>query len=189
MHPFVVDMFANPSTMYIHMWYVLHIYIYGEDEVSKLKKTCSAIYMVKVKFRSWRKPAVSYIYGEGEISKLKKTCSAEFSKFIRYMEIEEDECMVSFDVTSLYTNVPIKDTLNIIKDLLLNDENLHNKISIPPEEFLKITEFVLNKDMVHIQQRHPRTNRWSSNGWTSVVSCSRNLHAGTWTNCSHYIQQ
>ena len=52
------------------------------------------------------------------------------------MEIEEDECMVSFDVTSSYTNVPIKDTLNIIKDLLLNDENLHNKTSIPAEEFL-----------------------------------------------------
>ena len=34
---------------------------------------------------------------------------------------------------------------NIIKDLLLNDENLHNKTSIPPEEFLEITEFVLTK--------------------------------------------
>ena len=61
------------------------------------------------------------------------------------MEIDEDECTVSFDVTSLYTNVPIKDTLNIIKDLLLNDENLHNKTSIPPDEFLEITEFVLTK--------------------------------------------
>ena len=32
--------------------------------------------------------------------------------------------MVSFDFTSLYTNVPIKDTLLIVKDLLVNDPDL-----------------------------------------------------------------
>ena len=35
--------------------------------------------------------------------------------------------MVSFDVTSLYTNIPIIDTLNIIKDYINNDDNLLGK--------------------------------------------------------------
>ena len=51
----------------------------------------------------------------------------------------------SFDVTSLYTNVPIKDTLVIIKDLLENDANLHKKTKIPHDSLLDIIEFLLTK--------------------------------------------
>ena len=39
--------------------------------------------------------------------------STTFSNYIRNVPIEDDEIMVSFDVTSLYTNIPIIDTLNI----------------------------------------------------------------------------
>ena len=42
--------------------------------------------------------------------------STMFSHYIRNVPIEDDEIMVSFDVTYLYTNIPIIDTLNIIKD-------------------------------------------------------------------------
>ena len=34
--------------------------------------------------------------------------------------------MVSFDVTSLYTKIPIIDTLNIIKDYVDNDDHSLN---------------------------------------------------------------
>ena len=53
--------------------------------------------------------------------------------------------MVSFDVTSLYTNVPIKDTLIIVKDLLVNDPDLQTKTNIPAEDLLEITELLLTK--------------------------------------------
>ena len=42
--------------------------------------------------------------------------STTFSNYIRNVPIEDDEIMVSFDVTSLYTNVPIIDTLNIMNN-------------------------------------------------------------------------
>ena len=38
--------------------------------------------------------------------------------------VEDDEIMVSFDVTFLYTNIPINDTLFIMKDLFVNDNCL-----------------------------------------------------------------
>ena len=47
--------------------------------------------------------------------------STTFSSYIRNVPIEDDEIMVSFDVTSLYTNIPIIDTLNIIKDYVHSD--------------------------------------------------------------------
>ena len=58
--------------------------------------------------------------------------------------VEEVEILVSFDVT-LYTNVPIRDTLTIIKELLENDEDLHSKTKIPPKDVLDIVEFLLTK--------------------------------------------
>ena len=54
-----------------------------------------------------------------------------FSNYIRNVPIEDDEIMVSFDVTSLYTNIPIIDTLNIIKDYVNNDDQLARKTATP----------------------------------------------------------
>ena len=45
--------------------------------------------------------------------------STTFSKYIRNVPIEDGEIMVSFEVTLLYTNIPIIDTFNVIKDFLI----------------------------------------------------------------------
>ena len=71
--------------------------------------------------------------------------SQEFSQYIRNLTIEEDECMVSFDVVSLYTNVPISDTLDIIRELLLNDDEYENKTHIPIDKLMSLIEIVLTK--------------------------------------------
>ena len=68
--------------------------------------------------------------------------SKEFSEYIRDESIADDEMMVSFDVTFLYTNVPIKDTLIIVKDLLVNDPDLQTKTNIPAEDLLETTELL-----------------------------------------------
>ena len=46
--------------------------------------------------------------------------------------------MVSFDVTFLYTNIPIIDTLNIIKDYVKNDNQFTRKTAIPQEKFFDL---------------------------------------------------
>ena len=51
--------------------------------------------------------------------------------------------MVSFDVTSLYTNIPIIDTLNIIKDYVNNDDQFTRKRAIPQDKFLDLVHLVL----------------------------------------------
>ena len=55
--------------------------------------------------------------------------------------LEDDEIMVSFDVTSLYTN--IIDTLNIIKDYVNNDDKFTRKTAIPQDNFLDLLHLVL----------------------------------------------
>ena len=51
--------------------------------------------------------------------------------------------MVSFDVTSLYTNIPIIDTLYIIKDYVNNDDQFTRKTAIPQDKFLDLVHLVL----------------------------------------------
>ena len=69
--------------------------------------------------------------------------STTFSNYVRNVPIEDDEIMVSFDVTSLYTNIPIIDTLNIIKDYVHSDGQFTRKTAIPQEKFLDLVNLVL----------------------------------------------
>lgn len=73
----------------------------------------------------------------------------EFSKYIREINIEDiegNECMVSFDATSPYTNVSIKDILNIIKDLTEKDAAFGEMTKIPVYTgFPCLVELVLTK--------------------------------------------
>ena len=61
-----------------------------------------------------------------------------FSNYIRNVPIEDEEIIVSSDVTSLYTNIPIIDILNIIKDYVNNDNQFTRKTAIPQDKFLDL---------------------------------------------------
>ena len=69
--------------------------------------------------------------------------STTFSNYVRNVPIQGDEIMVSFDITSLYTNIPIIDTLNIIKDYVHSDDPFARKTAIPQDKFLDLVNLVL----------------------------------------------
>ncbi len=64
----------------------------------------------------------------------------EFLEFIRNVEIEDNETMISFDITSLYTHVPIKDYLRIISDLLRKERDLSKNTPIPVDKLIEMIE-------------------------------------------------
>ena len=51
--------------------------------------------------------------------------------------------MVSFDVNSLYTNIPIIDAPNIIKDYVNNDDQLTRKMTVTQDRFFYLVHLVL----------------------------------------------
>ena len=69
--------------------------------------------------------------------------STTFSNYIRNVLIEEDKIIASFDVMSLYTNIPIIDMLNIIKDYVNNVDQFTRKTAIPLDQFLDLVNVVL----------------------------------------------
>ena len=81
----------------------------------------------------------AYVKDENNNSKNSTT----FSNYIKNIPIEDDEIMVSFNVTSLYINIPIIDMLNIIKDYVNNDDQFSRKMAIPQDKFLDLVHLVL----------------------------------------------
>ena len=51
--------------------------------------------------------------------------------------------MVSFDDIFLYSNIPITDTLSIIKNYVDNSDQFTRKVAIPQDKFLDLVNLVL----------------------------------------------
>ena len=51
--------------------------------------------------------------------------SEHFISTIRDITVDPDDIMVSFDVCSLFTNVPIEEALKVISNMLVSDESLY----------------------------------------------------------------
>ena len=69
--------------------------------------------------------------------------SVEFAEDIRKLCPDEDTTMVSFDVVSLFTKVPLKEALKHISDVLTTDETLEEWTTIPPDAICQLTELCL----------------------------------------------
>jgi len=55
--------------------------------------------------------------------------------------IEDDEIFSSHDVVSLFTNTPIPETLNIIRDQLASDSTLKDRTLLGVDDIMKLLEF------------------------------------------------
>ena len=86
-----------------------------------------------------------------------------------------------FQTTSfLYTNVPIIDTFNVIKDYASNDDQFTRKMAIPQDKFLELVNLVLKTTWyTYNSQFYQQTD-----GRTSIFNHNRKLYAGSRTNCN-----
>ena len=87
------------------------------------------------------KAKVLKTYVKDENNNAKTTTTV--SNYIRNVPIEDDKIMASFDVTSLYTNIVIIYTLNIIKDYVNSDDQFTRTTAIPQDKFLDLVNLVL----------------------------------------------
>ena len=69
--------------------------------------------------------------------------SKEFAEEIRNIKLERGECLTSFDVTALYTYIPVADAIEVIKRRLEQDMELPRRNTWSPGNILKLLEFCL----------------------------------------------
>ena len=66
----------------------------------------------------------------------------QFVEDINSLVLAEDEVLLSHDVVSLFTNVPIPQALDIIRARLENDETLSERTDLSVDDIMELMEFV-----------------------------------------------
>ena len=62
---------------------------------------------------------------------------------IKETRLKEGECIISYDVAALFTYVPIQPAINIIKERLVKDTELHKRTSMNINHITTLLEFCL----------------------------------------------
>ena len=69
--------------------------------------------------------------------------SRHFTEMMGSVHVESDEIVVSFDVSSLFTNVPVGEAVSIIHERLREDGTLGDRTSLSPERIADLLEMCL----------------------------------------------
>ena len=77
----------------------------------------------------------------------------DFVSKARGITLLPGECLTSYDVTTLFTSVPIDPALNIIKDLLENDDNLSNRTVLSVQNIIEFLGFCLHNTYFSFQNK------------------------------------
>ena len=67
----------------------------------------------------------------------------EFTKEIKKMKLEEGECLTSYDVSALFTSIPISSALDIINNKLQDDTDFHNRTKMSTHNIIELLDFCL----------------------------------------------
>ena len=79
--------------------------------------------------------------------------NVDFIQSIEGTQLKSDECMMSFDVESLFTSVPIEPSIAIIKKLLEDDKSLHQRTKMTVNQISCLLEFCLKTTYFTFQEK------------------------------------
>ena len=79
--------------------------------------------------------------------------TSDFVNRAKGLTLQQGECLTSYDVTSLFTSVPIHPTLNIIKHLLEKDEKLNDRTVLSVQDIIELLGFCLHNTYFSFQNK------------------------------------
>ena len=75
----------------------------------------------------------------------------DFVEQVRHITLVAGECLSSYDVSALFTSVPIDPVLKILKDLLVKDPTLKDRMVIGIDDIILLLEFCLKNTYFSFQ--------------------------------------
>ena len=69
-----------------------------------------------------------------------------FVQQLKGIRLQQDECIISYDVKALFTSVPIQPVINIIHNKLVNDTDLHQRTFMAIHHIISLLEFCLKSN-------------------------------------------
>ena len=77
----------------------------------------------------------------------------DFLDSIRGIKIKPEECIMSYDVSALFTSIPIEPAINIIEQQLKEDKDLHSRTNMKIHHIISLLRFCLNNSYFSFQGR------------------------------------
>ena len=77
----------------------------------------------------------------------------DFAEQMKTIKLMPDECIISYDVKTLFTSVSIEPSIKIIKQYLENDKELHQRTSMSVQHITMLLEFCLRNTHFVFQGR------------------------------------
>ena len=74
-----------------------------------------------------------------------------FVETVKELQISPQDLLVSFDVTNLFTQVPIMEALRVIEEKLAGDQSLESRTNIPVPHLVELVEFSLRSSYLQFQ--------------------------------------
>ena len=78
----------------------------------------------------------------------------DFVEQLKDIRLKQGECIISYDVTALFTSVPIQPVVNIIKQKLANDKDLQQRTTMSIKHIISLLEFCLRSTCFVFQEQH-----------------------------------
>ena len=72
---------------------------------------------------------------------------------VKHITLAPGECLSSYDVSALFTSVPVDPALNIIKDLLEEDHTLKKRTVMEVSDIILLLEFCLKNTYFSLQDQ------------------------------------
>ena len=69
--------------------------------------------------------------------------STDFTQKIKYHSMNQDEALVSFDVSAVFTSIPVLVALQVINSKISTCTSLTHVCKIPTEKYIKLLEFTI----------------------------------------------
>ena len=77
----------------------------------------------------------------------------EFVEQVKHIILAPGECLSSYDVSTLFTSVPVDPAINIIKDLLEKDHTLKERTVLAVGDIILLLEFCLKNTYFSFQDQ------------------------------------
>ena len=94
---------------------------------------------------------------------------------IRQIDLAETDVMVSFDVVSLFTNVPVDEAILVISNRIQQEETLKERTSIPIPELCHLVELCLRSTYFQFGQTFFEQVQGAAMG-SALTHCGKHLH-------------
>ena len=91
-------------------------------------------------------------YARGTLSFIEN--AQHFRELIADLTISEDEVLVSFDVKSLFTSVPVEDALTAVKETIAQDNEFETRNQISAETLIAMVKTCLSTTSFQFKNQH-----------------------------------